>query len=102
MSSELELMKLALQARVRAGEKAKDLWEQWGGWIEDTIFAPLNDEALLTLRNATSDGERMQAQQMSLAVDKVRKLITELINQANGAKAELSHIATQQEGAENE
>lgn len=83
-----------LEARIRAGERARELWVQWGQWIEQTIFAPLNDEALVTLRNATSEDQRMRAQQMSLAVEKVRGIIEQLINQAEGAKAELKHIST--------
>jgi hypothetical protein len=78
----------ALEARVRAGDKASEFWAQWGPWVEQTIFAPLNDQALAALRKATSDDQRMQAQHMSLAVEKFRAIIAGLINQAKGARAE--------------
>jgi hypothetical protein len=78
------------------GEKARQIrdGDDWK-WLQEYIFGALFDEAVLTLRNAKTDEDRVKAQQMFLACEKPKKQLEGLINQGDAARASLAeHVST--------
>ena len=61
-------------------------------WLGQYIFAAIFEEAVMTLRNARTDEDRMKAQQMFLACEKPKKQLDFLISQGDAARASLVEI----------
>lgn len=82
---------------VDEGSKAKSFRssQEWI-WFNNTVLKSIEDEAIETLRRATTDIERIKAQQMFLSVDKPRDILEYLIKQ--GEIAEYQLLSTHQKG----
>ncbi len=83
-----------LENQVSAGEKAREIkgGDQWA-WLEKYILGALFDEAVMVLRYAGNEVERVKAQQMFLAAEKPRKQIDFLISQGDAARAALKELS---------
>lgn len=75
------------------GERAQEIRDgkDWA-WLQQFIFGAIFDEAILTLRNARTEEERMKAQQMFLACEKPKRQLDFLISQGDAARASLIEI----------
>lgn len=71
-------------------------------WLQEVIFGAIFDQALMTLRNAKTDEERIKAQQMFLACEKPKTQLEFLISQGDAAVASLKELASQQPTLENQ
>lgn len=69
---------------VRAGEDWK--------WLNDFIFGAIFDEAIMILRNAKTDEDRLRAQQLFLSVEKPKRQLDFLISQGDAARASLKEL----------
>ncbi len=76
--------------RARQVINGKD-WE----WLQKFIFGAIFDQAIMTLRNARTDEERIKAQQMFLACEKPKAQLEFLISQGDAAIASLKELASQ-------
>ena len=87
-----------LEAQSLHGDRAKRIrdGEDWK-WLQEFIFGALFDEAVMTLRNAKTEEERMKAQQMFLACEKPKRQLEFLISQGDAAMASLTEISESQE-----
>lgn len=69
---------------VRSGED----WQ----WLDQFIFGAIFDEAIMMLRNAKTDEDRLRAQQLFLAIEKPKRQIDFLISQGDAARASLKEL----------
>lgn len=83
--------------RARQVQSGKD----WA-WLQQYIFGALFDEAIMTLRNAKSDEDRVKAQQMFLACEKPKSQLEFLISQGDAALASLKELSGQNPTLENQ
>lgn len=65
---------------------------QWA-WIKKYILGALEEKAVLTLKNAETDRERMLAQQMFLASHKPQEILDQLFMEGKAAKIALDEIS---------
>lgn len=82
---------LVLEKAAFHGERAREVRDgkDWA-WLSEYIFGALTDEAIMTLRNAKTEEDRMKAQQMFLAVEKPKRQLEFLISQGDAARASLA------------
>jgi hypothetical protein len=82
-----------LEKQAFHGERALRVKEgtDWE-WLNQFIFGALFDEAIMVLRNAKTEEERMKAQQMFLAVEKPKRQLDFLISQGDAARASLAEL----------
>ena len=96
-----EVKNLELQSlhghRARQVQSGKD-WE----WLQKYIFGAIFDEAVMTLRNARTDEDRVKAQQMFLACEKPKRQLEFLISQGDAAIASLKELSGQNPTLENQ
>lgn len=85
--------------QAREGGRAKDFKasSEWA-WFKEIILKTLEERAINTLKKAQTENERLMAQQMFLACSQPEQMIDFLINQGEGAKANLIEISTLKEG----
>jgi hypothetical protein len=83
------------------GAKAKNhlASAEWS-WFKETVLGALSEEAVMTLRRAKDDAERLKAQQMFLAASKPEEMLQQLVRQGDAAVMQLTEISTLME-AEN-
>lgn len=86
----------ALERQSLHGDRARQVRDgiDWK-WLQDVIFGAIFDQAIMTLRNAKTDEERMKAQQMFLACEKPKAQLEFLISQGDAAIASLKELASQ-------
>jgi len=86
----------ALEKQALHGDRARQIQngEDWK-WLQQFIFGAIFDEAVMTLRNAKTDEDRVKAQQMFLACEKPKAQINFLISQGDAAVASLKEISEQ-------
>jgi hypothetical protein len=87
--------RLILENQAFHGERASQLrsGEDWK-WLNDFIFGAIFDEAIMILRNAKTDEDRIKAQQMFLSVEKPKRQLDFLISQGDAARASLKELQT--------
>lgn len=85
-----------LEVQSLHGDRARQVrdGQDWK-WLQEFIFGALFDEAVMTLRNAKTDEERVKAQQMFLACEKPKRQLEFLISQGDAALASLKELASQ-------
>ena|SRR6185295_17035781 len=82
------LVKQAFHGERAAEVKNGNDWK----WLNEYIFGALFDEAVMVMRNARTEEERIKAQQMFLSCEKPRKLLESLISQGDAARASLVEL----------
>lgn len=87
----------SLKVQALEGGKAKSFLasSEWT-WFNERVLKPLEDEAMETLKKSKTDEDRMKAQQMILAADKPRTILTYLVKQGEVANMQL--LSTRQNG----
>ena len=84
-----------LELQAREGERAREVFEGDDyKWIKEIIFGAIYDQAIMVLRNAKTEEDRVKAQQMFLACEKPQAQIQFLISQGDAARASLEELAT--------
>jgi hypothetical protein len=83
-----------LHHRISVGITASDVSssEQWK-WISENLLGALNDRALITLKNAKTEEDRMKAQQMYLASQEPKEVLDRLIQDGRLAAKALQEIS---------
>jgi hypothetical protein len=99
MSSDKDQILEALKNQAVAGARAKNFkalpdWQ----WYQDAILGALQDDALQHLRNATSDADRLKAQQMYLAALLPARMLDSLISQGDGALSQIKSLTEESDG----
>lgn len=84
-----------LERAMQVGGEASNILasKEWA-WIEDKIFGALQDHAVITLKNARTEEDRVKAQQQFLAAHKPKELLEGLISAGQAAKVSLQDIST--------
>lgn len=85
---------ISYKESVSIGIKAMEIKEspQWQ-WVKTNILGALFDRAVIVLRNAKTDEERMKAQQMFLASHEPEEILMRLINEGQAAQLALQEIS---------
>jgi hypothetical protein len=85
----------ALEKQALHGDRARQVQDgaDWK-WLQEFIFGAIFDEAVMTLRNAKTDEDRVKAQQMFLACEKPKAQLNFLISQGDAALASLKEITS--------
>jgi hypothetical protein len=93
----------ALENMAFHGERAKEVkdGQDWA-WLNKFVFAAIEDEAIMILRNAKNDEDRLKAQQMFLAIEKPKRLLESLVSQGDAARASLAELVSTLESTEEE
>jgi hypothetical protein len=87
-----------LERTAELGGKTKDFKASgWWDWFNETILMSIEHKALMTLRTAKSEQDRMMAQQMSVVPHEIRRVVNGLVTQGEGAVEQLKTISTLKE-----
>jgi len=84
-----------LERASQVGDKAaviiqSDEWK----WIYENIFGALQDQAILILKNAKTEEERIRAQQQFIAAHKPKEILEGFIRDGLAAREAMKEIST--------
>ena len=83
-------------AQIREGSQASKFKECCFPWVDKTILNAMEEKAMKLLRSSTTDEERIEAKQLSLAAHEFRRVVEGLIGNAKASKQILTEISTQE------
>lgn len=80
---------------VRVGSMARKVYDtqEWK-WIYENIFGAMQDQAVIILKNAKTEEDRVKAQQIFIAAHKPKELIEQLIRDGDAASEAMKQIST--------
>lgn len=95
-AQENNLLEACKATAIEGGRAKQHLASAEWAWFDRIVLKSLEDEAFETLKKASTEHERIKAQQMLLAADKPRQILKYLVQQ--GEAAEMQLISTRQNG----